>query len=150
MRTTLLFIHILAAGTWFGTNVVQIAINPRIRTYPAAVGTWWLRRVVRFGTRIYSPVAVLLLITGVFLVLDESSAYEFSDAFVSIGFAMVIVGAGLGILVFGPRGEKAAAAIESGDDAEAAKQTTTILRFGFLDMGLLTVTILAMVAKWGV
>lgn len=150
MRTALLFIHILAAGTWFGTNVVQMATNPRIRTYPNEIAAWWLRRTVAFGTRIYSPAAVILLITGIFLVLDNSSAYEFSDPFVSLGFVMVIVGAALGILVFGPRGEKAAGAIEAGDDTEVQRQTTTLMQFGILDTVLLLVTIWAMVSKWGV
>ena len=148
MRTTLLFIHILAAGAWFGTNVVQIAINPRLRTYTPEVATWWLRRLVAFGTRIYSPAAVILLLTGIFLVID-SSFYEFSDTFVSIGFLTVIVAAALGILVFGPKGEAAAAAFESGDEAELDRNLGTLMRFGILDTGLVVITILAMTAKWG-
>lgn len=149
MKTTLLFIHILAAGAWIGTNVVQILVNPRLRAYPADVAAWWMRRTVAFGTRIYTPAAVTLLLTGVFLVID-SSLYEFSDPFVSVGFLMVVIGAALGMLVFGPRGEAAAAAIEAGDDAEVTRLTGTLSTFGLIDSVLLIVTVLAMVSKWGV
>lgn len=148
MYTTLLVIHILAASAWFGTNVVQIAVNPKVRSVPPEIGSWWLRRTVAFGTRIYSPAAGVLLVTGVLLVLD-SAVYEFSTTFVTIGFTMVLIGAGLGILVFGPRGEAAAAAIEAGDEAEAKRITGTLAGFGALDTVLLVVTIVAMTFKWG-
>lgn len=148
MYTTLLVIHILAAGAWFGTNMVQIAVNPKVRSLAPDIGSWWLRRTVAFGTRIYTPAAVVLLVTGVLMVID-SAVYEFSTTFVTIGFTMVAIGAALGILVFGPRGEAAAAAIESGDGAEAKRLTGTLAGFGALDTVLLVVTIVAMTSKWG-
>lgn len=149
MRTALLLIHILAAGTWFGTNVVQFAVNPRIASYPKDIGVWWMRRVVWFGTRIYMPVSVVLLLTGVFLVVD-SSVYSFSTGFVGVGFAAVVVAALLGSLVFGPRGEAMASAIEAGDDAQVRRLSTSTAAFGVLDTALIAVAVLAMVAKWGV
>lgn len=148
MYTTLLVIHILAAGAWFGTNVVQFVVNPRVRTYPADIGSWWLRRTVAFGTRIYTPAAVVLLVTGVFLVIDND-LFEFSSTFVTIGFTMVIIGAGLGMFVFGPRGEAAASAIEAGNEPEVRRLTGSLAGFGVLDSVLLVVTIIAMTSKWG-
>jgi hypothetical protein len=149
LRTTLLLIHILAAGTWIGTNVVQLVMNPKLRTYPSEVAAWWMRRVVAFGTRIYAPSAVILLITGIFLVIDNP-AIGFSATFVSIGFVMVIIGGALGSLVFGPRGEAIATAIEAGDDAEVQRLSNSVAGFGALDTVLLIVTVLAMISKWGV
>lgn len=148
MRTLLLVIHILAAGTWFGANVVQASINPRIRTYSPEIAAWWMRRTVVFGTRLYTPAALVSLITGVLLVID--GPYEFSAGFVSIGFAMVIVGAAFGMLVFGPRGRAVADAIERGDEAETQKIAASLARFGILDTVLLVTTVAVMVAKWGV
>lgn len=148
MGTTLLVIHILAAGAWFGTNVVQFLINPRLRTYPPEIGSWWLRRTVAFGTRIYTPAAIVLLITGVAMVIDNA-AYEFSSTFVTIGFTMVVIGAALGMFVFGPRGEAAAAALEAGDAEQVRQITASLAGFGALDSVLLIVTIVAMTAKWG-
>ena len=148
MHTTLLVVHILAAGTWFGASMVQFSINPKIRTYPTDVAVWWMRHVVSLGTRLYTPAAIVLLLTGVFLVTD-SGVFEFSDAFVSIGFVMVIVGAAFGILIFGPRGRQAAAALESGDEEEVKRLTGSLAVFGVLDTVLLVVAVVAMVAKWG-
>ena len=149
MRTTLLLIHILAAGTWIGTNVVQVVMNPKLSSYPSDVAAWWMRRVVVFGTRIYAPSAVILLITGIFLVVDNA-AIGFSDTFVSIGFVMVIIGGALGTLVFGPRAESIAVALEAGDDAEVKRLSSSVAGFGALDTVLLVVTVLAMISKWGV
>ncbi len=102
-----------------------------------------------FGTRIYTPAAIVSLVTGVLMVIDND-LFDFSSTFVTIGFTMVIVGAGLGMFVFGPRGEAAAAAIEAGDAPRVRRLTGSLAGFGALDSVLLVVTIMAMTAKWGV
>lgn len=148
MQTVLLFIHILAAAAWFGTNVVQAVLNRRMADEPDAVAAKWLRATVLFGTRIYTPAAVLLLITGVWMVIINP-AYGFGAGFVTIGFAMVIVGAVLGARVFGPVGEQAAELREQGETDAAQPLYQRLQAFGLVDTTLLTVTIAAMVWRWG-
>ena len=46
MRDTLLIIHILAAGAWIGTNVVQFFVNPRINDQDTVIAAYWHRTVV--------------------------------------------------------------------------------------------------------
>lgn len=148
MQSVLLFVHILAASAWFGTNVVQAVLNRRMATEPDAVAAKWLRSTVLFGTRIYTPAAVLLLITGVWMVLINP-AYGFGSGFVTIGFAMILVGALLGARVFGPLGEQAADLRDQGDAAGAEPLYQRLQTFGLVDTALLTVTIASMVWRWG-
>lgn len=148
MRTTLLVIHILAAGAWLGANAVQIATNPRIRSFPTDAAAWWMRQVVGFGPKLYGPASGTLLITGILLVLD--GPFEFSSGFVSLGFVMVVVGAVLGTAVFGPRGRALADALEAGDDLEVTRLSKSMTTFGMFDSALLVVTVVAMVGRWGV
>ena len=79
------------------------------------------------------------------VVLGDS--YSFGSTFVTIGFAMIVVGAVLGMVVFGPGGEKAADALETGDQGAAQAATSRLARWGVLDTLLLLVTIMAMVLR---
>lgn len=143
-----LFLHIIAAGIWLGGNVAQFVLNRRFVEEGSGLATF-LRGTVDMGTRQYTPAAIILLITGIWLV-SQNDAVGFSASFVSIGFAMVIIGGVLGGTVFGPRGREAAALRDAGDDAGARAVESRLVAFGLLDTVLLLVTIAAMVWKLGV
>ncbi len=145
----LLLLHIAAAGTWLGANVVQAAVPALGRSESASFNAGWLRIAAKLGSRLYMPVALLLLASGVGLVLTSEGAYEFSDLFVSIGFTVIVIGAILGIVVFSPTGFKTAEAFESGDDATARAGTRRLAGFGALDTLLILFAILVMVLRLG-
>ena len=149
MRDTLLVLHILAAGTWIGTNVVQIAVNPTLGTKSDAVAADWHRTLVNFSRYVYMPAALIILGTGVWMVLD-SDLWSFADMFVSIGFLAIILGAGLGMGFFARKSREAAAALDNGDTATARAIEQRINVVGSLDTLVIIVTVVAMVAKWGV
>ncbi len=108
MGTFLVFIHILAVTAWLGANVTQFIVTPAMQKTGGAPAAAWMRQTVRMGTRLYSPAAVLILVTGIWMVLRES-LYEFEQAFVTVGIFVVIVGVVLGMRVFGPGGRDVAA-----------------------------------------
>jgi hypothetical protein len=89
-----------------------------------------------------------VLITGVGLVLD-SDFVAFSDTFVTVGFLAVIIGAVLGMAVFGPGTRKLADAIEAGDETTEKSLNSRLAVFGAIDSLVLVFTIAAMVGKWG-
>lgn len=150
MRTFLLVIHIVAAGAWIGANVTQVVVTPRVSKMGGEAAAVWMRATVTMGRLLYTPAAILSLLTGFALVLRSGSPYEFEQAFVVIGVAMVVAGAVLGARVFGPQGERAAAAFEAGNGDGAREIVARLTAFGFLDSALLVVTVWAMTAKWGV
>lgn len=145
-REILLVLHIAGAGTWLGANVVQAVVPPVAARSGVAVLAGWYRISSVMARRLYMPAAILILITGVLLVL-ENDAYGFGSVFVTIGFGMIIVGAALGILVFGPGGDAAAEAVESGDQSTIRTAVARITRWGLIDTLLLLFTITAMVLR---
>lgn len=148
MTELLLWLHILAAAAWFGTGVASSIGDRMISSETAEARAAWYRVILRFGQLVYTPAAVLVLITGVLLVVDIP-AYGFGSTFVSIGFLAVIVGAGLGMAVFGPKSREAAAALDNGDTTGAAAAIARIRQASLVDLLVLTVTIAAMVWNWG-
>lgn len=150
MRTFLLVIHILAAGAWIGANVTQAVVTPRIAKQGGASAATWMQATVTMGRVLYSPAAVVLLVTGFALVLRSGSPYEFEQAFVIVGIAVVVVATFLGIRVFGPGGQRAAAAFEAGNGDGARQIVGRLGLYGLLDTVLAVVAVTAMVAKWGV
>ena len=88
----------------------------------------------------------MVLLTGIAMVLNDQA--EFKDAYVSLGFLAVILGAGLGMGVFGPGCRQIAAAYREGDTATAKATIAKLGMAGALESLIVVVTIVAMVAKW--
>ncbi len=145
-REILLVLHIVGAGTWLGANIVQAVVPSIAARSGAAALAGWYRVTAELFRRLYVPAAILILITGVALVL-ESEAYGFGSIFVTIGFGMIIVGAVLGIVVFGPAGKAAAEAVESEDHSRIRAAVSRITTWGLIDTLLLLFTITAMVIR---
>lgn len=148
MRTVLLTLHIIGAGAWIGANVAQFATTPRLAAKGGAIAASWMETVALWGKTLYSPAAVLILATGVGLVLD-SDFYEFSNAFVSIGFLGIIAGAVIGIALIAKGSDRAAAAFAAGDNSAGAALVRKVVPWAVLDSAILLVVVVSMVAKWG-
>lgn len=146
-RDMLLVLHIAGVGTWLGANVVQAVVPPAAARLSAATLSGWYRLTSALARRLYIPAAILILVTGALLVL-QSEEYSFGSLFVTIGLGMIVVGAVLGSVVFGPGGETAADAVESGDPAAIRSAVGRLTRWGLVDTLLLLFTITAMVIRW--
>lgn len=147
-RDVLLVLHIAGAGTWLGANVVQAVVPPMAARRSAEVLAGWYRITSSMASRLYVPAAILILITGVLMVLDNE-AHGFGTLFVTIGFGMIVVGALFGQFVFGPGGEAAADAVESGEASAIRATVGRLTRYGVIDTVLLLLTITAMVLRLG-
>jgi hypothetical protein len=145
----LLILHIVGVATWFGANIVQ-AVTPSLAARQGAqVAAGWYRITEGLSTRLYIPAGILVALTGIGLVLDSEGAYSFGSTFVGIGLGVVIIGALLGSLVFGPGARKAASAVEAGDQAEVRRTASRLAGWGVVDTLLLLVAITTMVIKLG-
>jgi hypothetical protein len=78
-----------------------------------------------------------------------ADAYGFGTLFVTIGFGMIVIGALLGIFVFDRGSERAASAIDAGDQVASRSAIGRLAAFGVLDTVLLLFTITAMVLRLG-
>lgn len=148
LRDILLVLHIAGAGTWLGANVIQaIAPSMTSKQGPQAVAGWY-RVAADLGTRLYMPAAILILGSGIWMVLSDD-AFSFGSPFVTIGFAMIVIGTLLGIMVFTPGSHRAAQAVESGDQSAIKAASGRLAVFGTIDTLLLLFTITAMVLRLG-
>lgn len=144
MSGVLLWIHILSAAVWFGAAAAVLYLMPRM-AQSATTGQAFVTQWVEMGRKVFTPASILVLATGIGLVVDGSGG--FSDGFVSIGFLMVIVGAGLGMGYYAPTGRKIAAAHESGEDPAALYGKLRTINLA--ELALLAFTVYAMVTKLG-
>jgi len=147
-RTLVLALHITGVAAWLGANFVQAALSPRFAKGPADAAAAWTRQTIWLGERFYTAAGGLIGVTGVILVLDND--WDWSSKFIWVGIAVLIVGAVLGVAVFGPLAKRRADALESGDTATADAAMGRIIPFAVVDTVLVLLAVLAMVDKWGV
>lgn len=143
----LLVLHIAAAGTWLGANIMQAVVPPMMAKQSAEGVAAWYRAGAGLSKKLYMPASILILITGVWMVL-RIEAYGFGTRFVTVGFTVIVVGAILGIFVFTPGGEAAAEAVESGDQGRIKRATARLATWGTVDTLLVVFTIGVMVIRW--
>lgn len=150
MRNVLLVLHVIGVALWLGANGVQAFAGSRTASAGAEARLWWAETQGAMARALYNVAGVLVLLTGLGLVLRSDSPWEFSDTFVSVGLVAVIIGAGLGMAVFGPGSRQLSAAIRQSDAAAERSLTNRLTAFGILDTIVVVVAITAMVAKWGI
>lgn len=147
LRDLLLIFHIAGAGVWLGANVIQAVVPRMAARQGTETAAGWFRIAAGLLNRVYVPASLVILTTGVLLVV-RADEYGFGTRFVTVGFAMIVVGAVLGLVVFDRGSEMAAEAIESADEPRIKAATTKLAAFGALDTLLLLLTITAMVTRW--
>lgn len=145
-RTLLLALHITAVAAWLGANLVQLVLTPRFARGPADIAAAWTRQTIWLGERYYATAGGVIGITGVLLVLD--GGWSWSAGFVWVGIAVIVIGAVMGVALFAPLGHQRAAALESGDAAEADSAQRRIIPLAVLDTVLVLTAVLAMVERW--
>jgi hypothetical protein len=146
-RNVVLAVHILSVACWFGANVVQLLLSPRYAKGDVGEAAGWTRQTIWLGERFYTTNGAVLLLTGVTLVID--GPWAFSDPFVWVGIAVIVIGAAMGGAFFGPLAKKRLAGLESGDIAAADAAQARIIRLAYVDSALIVLAVLAMIDKWG-
>ena len=142
----LTLIHILFAAAWVGGAILLAAYGFTMMRADVPTRIAYTRMSI-FAGRAFSVFAAVALIAGVWLVL-RLDYYGFDQAWISIGFLAIIVGAVLGPAFFAPQARKLIAELEAGDPAAAARERRLGM-VGSLETLLLLVTVWAMVYRPG-
>ena len=148
MRDTLLVIHIIAVAAWLGANLTMAYAGSANAGAEAVTRRWWAALQGNLGRVYKSVAAVIVLISGVVLVLDNEGL-SMGSTFVSIGFAAIIIGILLGIFLYGPGCRQIASAIDEGDEAQEKSANNKLAVVGGIETLILVVTIVAMIGEWG-
>ncbi len=148
MRSLLLTLHIIGVSAWLGGNLTQMMVLPLFEASGHDVAMVWHRASTDMAKIYYSIAGGLIMSTGIGLVLD--GPWKFSDAFVSIGFTVVIIGGVMGVKFFAPTSRAAIDAHSQRDPGAAAKVRQRFTLGAVIDTTLVIFAIYAMVAKLGV
>lgn len=147
MRNALLVIHIISVAAWLGGNLTLAFAGSMTRNADVAARRWWAVTQGAMARTYFNVAGILVVLTGVGLVLD--GPFEFSNLFVTIGFIAVIIGALLGIIVFGPGCRQLVEAIDSGDAALETSLMNRMATAGAIDSAVIVIALVGMVARWG-
>ena len=145
--TVLKTIHILAAAVWVGGGVLIVTLIARARRAADHPTVLTLVRQVQFvGPRFFAPASLILVITGIWLVLDGDLDWSLWVILGLIGWAATFV---TGNFFLRPAGEKLGAALaERGpDDPQAQTYVARILNVARVDQVVLVLVIVDMVIK---
>lgn len=147
----LLFGHLLFVAVWVGSDLVlQVQAFRSLAAGPDRTAAF-MGDIEWLGKHVLSPSALLVVVFGVWMVLD-SPAWEFSQFWISAGFAVFLASLFAGMFFLGPESGRIGKLIESlgVDDALVQARIRRLLLVSRIELVLLVALILIMVVKPGV
>lgn len=150
LEEVLLFIHIVAVVIWLGGSAMVRILFARTKQARDEDGLRTLLRQGDFlGKAVFNPAGIITLAAGVWLVIE--TPWEFSDVWISFGFAGIIIGAGLAMAFYPRQMQRIRTALDGGGLAAADTQSSllTLQRVALLELLILFLVVWAMVFKPG-
>jgi uncharacterized membrane protein len=147
MYELLLFVHVMGAIIWVGGNVTIQAIGTRLRRSDDPVQmAQFAGHVEWVGTRILTPAAIVIVIAGVFMVLD---AWSFELLWVIIGIAGFIYSLVAGAVFLGPLSGRTGKMIQERgpEDPEVQSNLAKLFNFSRIELVILIIVVFAMTVK---
>lgn len=150
MYEFLLTIHVLAAVIWVGGGIAMHILGRRVlkRNDPQEIYKF-SGEVNTVALRLYAPTSLVLLVAGILLV--NEAGYEFSQAWISIGFLGWAVSFLVGIGYYGPQDKKLQALVAA--DGPTAPGVVANVRQALIvnsiEILILVLVVIAMTTKPG-
>jgi len=152
-----LFVHIAAAVVAFGVTFAYPFFNAALRKDYLKATPYLHHAQGVIGKLLITPAAVVTLLAGVYLV--AKGPYEFGDAFVGAGIAIIVILLGLGGAFFSRKeerlfelAEEAVAAARGGEivfGEEYGRISKQVAIVGMLSSALVLLAVFLMVVKPG-
>ncbi|HXG77448.1 MAG TPA: DUF2269 family protein [Gaiellaceae bacterium] len=144
----LLFVHVLAAATWFGAAVLSLAL---IEVAARAGERDFVVRLGHFDDALakglFIPAALLTLAAGIWLVFEGPWRFG-DDGWVVAGLVLLVSVFVLGVGLIVPAGKRIAElGATSGQEAELAAAVDRLRVLSWIDVGLLVLAIFVMTVK---
>jgi uncharacterized membrane protein len=144
----LLIIHVLSAATWIGAGVLSGFAGSRMAGEGGPAALSWARVSREAGAKVFNPAGILTALSGILLVVSDD-AYDWGDAFVTVGLVVVVINGIIGGAIHRPNSDKMVAALEGGDYDTAAGLGKQAAIWGSVSIALLIVAVAVMVMKTG-
>jgi len=142
---SIVFVHVMAVVIGFGPVFVYPILWRAARRAPRSL-PYVLRTQDRIGRVVIGPAAILILITGVYLVLSTApqAAYDFDAKFVQVAMPILIVLILMGPLYFGRTQARLAAVAERDIAASSGHEVALSEEF---DRGMRQLTLVTRLAS---
>jgi hypothetical protein len=142
-----LFVHVLMAIIWVGGGIHLQIIGTRLQAAddPVQLGNF-NRQVEWIGTRVLTPSSILIVIAGVFMVLDR---WDFEQLWIIIGIAGFAYSFVNGAFFLGPLSGKTRKLIDEKGPADPQVQDNIrkLFTFSRIELVILIVVVWAMTMK---
>ena len=148
LYATLLFLHILCAIIWVGGGITLHLYALQAMKGDTTEKINFMKHAEMIGKKVFAPASGVLLVLGVWMVLADPR-WGLTDTWVLIGFAGIIVSAGLGSAVIGPSAGKMAALLQEkgAEDPEVVALSKKIMLLSRVDIAILIVVVWDMAYK---
>lgn len=151
LAEVLKFIHVVAVIVWVGGAFMLGLLYERAQRSKDEATVLGLSKIGEFvGKAVFNPAGIITLAAGIWLVI-ELDGIDFSEAWISLGFLGVALGAGLGMAFYPKVLRRVQAGIEA--DGLLGNETLNALRslrlVSTLEWFFLIVVVWAMVFKPG-
>jgi uncharacterized membrane protein len=146
----LLFAHITFVAVWLGGDALMQVLALRARAAGPEPTAAFMSDVEWVGARVLTPASLLVVIFGLWLVLEEE-AWEFSEFWVSAGMAVFIASFLAGVTFLGPESGRIGKLTEArgAGDIEVQNRIRRVLTVSRIELLLLVLVVLDMVVKPG-
>jgi uncharacterized membrane protein len=144
-------VHVLAAIVWVGGGIfIQIYVTRLKRTNDQTRLMAFAKDVEKFGTMIFLPASILVLIFGMVMVW-YAPQWELTQLWVILGLLGIANTIVVGAAFLGPEaGRLARVASERGpDDPEVVRRTERLFAISRYDLAVLVLVVVDMVVKPG-
>lgn len=142
-----LFIHVLMAIVWVGGSIHLQIIGSRLQAAddPVQLGNF-NRQVEWIGTRVLTPASILIVIAGVFMVLDR---WDFEQLWIIIGIAGFAYSFVNGAFFLGPLSGKTGKLIDERgvEDTQVQANIGRLFFYSRIELVILLVVVWAMTMK---
>ena len=142
-----LLLHVVSVIVWLGGGIMVQLFAMRVLGANDDARLLGFARDMEVVNRVFPIAGVSTLIWGVLMVI-ESPAWEFEQAWIVLGFLGIALGAILGSAVYGPRLRAGIEQLANGDAAGRAA-VQRIGRIAQFEIVFLLIVVWAMVAKPG-
>lgn len=142
-----LFVHVLMAIVWVGGSIHLQIIGSRLQAAddPVQLGNF-NRQVEWIGTRVLTPASILIVIAGVFMVLDR---WDFEQLWIIIGIAGFAYSFVNGAFFLGPLSGKTGKLIDERgvEDTQVQANIGRLFFLSRIELVILIVVVWAMTMK---
>ncbi len=145
------FLHVLAVVAWVGGAIGLFVLQGRLGAAGDRQGLMSVgRQMEDMGKFYYSPLALVTLVTGIWMVAT-TEGMSFEEAWVVMGFAGIVLTLAIGVGVITPTGKKLLEEVQKPEPngAAIASYANRIRALSLINIIVLVLVVWAMVARPG-